>query len=130
MDHKVIVVVEDDATIAQVLDGVLGEVPGYQALTVDNGAHALHLLTSVPADLVILDVNLPDLNGFALYDLLHSRPQTARLPCLFMSANDQAAELARRKIHDFLPKPFDLDELLERVETLLQAPAPDDTASS
>jgi len=121
MDNKVIVVVEDDATLAEVLDGVLAEVPGYQPLTVGDGANALHLLTSVPADLVILDVNLPDLNGFALYDLLHSRPQTAKLPCVFMSAADQHAELERRGITDFLAKPFDLDELLALVERYVPA---------
>jgi DNA-binding response OmpR family regulator len=119
MDNKVIVVVEDDATIARVVQTVLDEVPSYYALSVDSGARALEILASRPADLVILDVDLPDLNGFVLYDLLHSCPATARTPCLFMSATRHDAALADRGLRDFLAKPFDLDDLLSCVETLL-----------
>jgi DNA-binding response OmpR family regulator len=130
MDRPVIVVVEDDSGIARMLHAALTEIAGYQALTAPDGAQALEVIAATHPDLIIADVNLPDIDGFALCDRLHSQPATAALPCLFMSARRCDAELTRRGITDFLAKPFDLDELLAHVETLVAAPPAPEAAAS
>jgi DNA-binding response OmpR family regulator len=122
MDPKTIVVVEDNEPIARLIREVLNEVPGYGAVALADGTFAPELIAAVRADLVILDIDLPGLGGLELYDRLRERPTTADIPVLFMSAAAHREELARRGIYDYLHKPFDLDDLLVRVERLLAEP--------
>ncbi len=114
-----IVIVEDNEAIAALLQEVLNDVVGYGAVTVRDGALALEVLSAIHTDLVILDVDLPGLSGLEVYDWLRRRPATATVPCLFMSAALHLEELAHRQITDYLSKPFDIDDLLARVATLL-----------
>ncbi len=123
METKAIVIVEDNDAIARLIQEVLNDVPGYGAVTVADAALALDVVAAVRPDLVILDVDLPGISGFDLHDLLRGRPQTAGVPILFMSADEHAAEVARRDV-PFLAKPFDLDDLLARVHALLRPPTP------
>ncbi len=118
METRAIVVVEDNEPIARLIQEVLNDVPGYGAVTVPDGAIALDVISAVRADLVILDVDLPGINGFELYDRLRGKPETAAVPVLFMSAAAHEEELRRRDINHYLSKPFDLDDLLARVDTL------------
>lgn len=121
MDQKVILVVEDTPAIAEFLELALNEFPSYQATAVQNGADALAFLDEVTVDLVLLDINLPGLDGFAIHDLLRQRPDTAIVPIIFMTAGNHAAEFARRGVHNYIQKPFDLDDLMQRVAAGLHA---------
>jgi DNA-binding response OmpR family regulator len=120
MSTRTIVVVEDNEVIAGLIQTVLNDVPGYGAVTVPDGALALSVIAAVRADLVILDVDLPGLGGFEHYDRLRGRPETAGIQVLFASAAHHERELARRGLHTFLRKPFDLDDLLARVAALFE----------
>ena len=119
MEQKAILVVEDTAPIAEIIATVLNDIPDYQATAVVNGADALVFVAEVRVDLVLLDVNLPGLDGFAIHDLLRARPETANVPILFMTAGVHDAEFARRGVHGCITKPFDLDDLLARVASAL-----------
>lgn len=119
MDQKAILVVEDTAAIAEIIETVLNDIPTYQATAVVNGADALAFVAEVSVDLVLLDINMPGLDGFAVYDLLRAHPETAAVPILFMTAGLHEAEFARRKIRGHIKKPFDLDDLLLRVASAL-----------
>lgn len=123
MESKTIVIVEDNAAIAQLIREVLNDVPGYGVVAVATGADALAVAAPVRADLVLLDIDLPDMTGFEVYDRLREHAATRAVPVLFMSAAPHAAALAERGIRDYLGKPFDLDDLLDRVRDLLVAPA-------
>jgi two-component system, OmpR family, response regulator len=119
MESKTIVVVEDNATIAQLIKDILNDVPGYGAVSLGDGDQAMMVITAVRADLAILDVDLPRIGGLQIAAELRRTPQTAAIPILFMSAGEHRATLARAGFHDFLAKPFDLDDLLARVARLL-----------
>jgi DNA-binding response OmpR family regulator len=130
MDTKAIVVVEDNKAIARLIQEVLNDVPGYGAVTVSHGAAALEVISEIQADLVVLDIDLPGINGFEIYDRLRAHPATAGVPVLFMSAAMHEDELAERGFHEYLHKPFDLDDLLARVAATFGRPrSPDDVAS-
>jgi DNA-binding response OmpR family regulator len=116
-----IVVVEDNAAIAQLIQAILEEVPGYHTVRAETGAQALRTILAQHPSLVILDVDLPDMDGFSVYDQLHRRPDTAAIPCLMMSASEHREALRQRGKIDFLVKPFDLDDLLAHVESLVHA---------
>jgi len=86
---------------------------------VANGADALAFAAEVRVDLVLLDINLPGLDGFAIHDLLRGREGTKTVPILFMTAGRHDAEFARRGVRGHIAKPFDLDDLLARVASAL-----------
>ena len=98
MEQRAILVVEDTPAIAEIIETVLNDVPDYQATTVANGADALAFVAVVRVNLVLLDINLPGLDGFAIHDLWRALPHTATVPILFMTAGRHDAEFARRGV--------------------------------
>ena len=119
MEQRAILVVEDTLAIGEIIEIALNDVPGYQATAVANGADALAFVAECRVDLVLLDINLPGLDGFAIHDLLRGRAPSASVPILFMTAGEHREELARRGVTAWLKKPFDLDVLLTRVASAL-----------
>ena len=121
MDTKTILVVEDTPAIGEIIEYALNDIPGYQAIAVAHGAAALAFVAECRVDLILLDINLPGLDGFAIHDLLCGRATTASVPILFMTAGEHRQELARRGVAAWLRKPFDIDDLLARVAAVLSA---------
>ncbi len=119
MEQRAILVVEDTVAIAEIIETVLNDIPNYQATAVANGADALAFVAEVAVDLVLLDINMPGLDGFAIHDLLRARAETATVPILFMTAGAHEAEFAQRQVRAHIRKPFDLDDLLVRVASAL-----------
>ncbi len=119
MGQRAILVVEDTAPIAEIIETVLNDIPAYRATAVGDGAAALAFVAEVAVDLVLLDINMPGLDGFAVYDLLRARSETATVPILFMTAGLHDEEFARREVRGHIKKPFDLDDLMARVASAL-----------
>jgi DNA-binding response OmpR family regulator len=115
MATRAIPLVEDEPGIAEILEFTLNDEPRYQATAVPNGAAALAFLAEVRVDLILLDINMPGPDGFAIHDLVRARAEIATTPILFMTATDHTAEFARRGIAYWLKKPFDLDNLLAMI---------------
>jgi CheY-like chemotaxis protein len=119
--HKAILVVEDDPEIAGLICETLNEEPAYHVVAVPDGGQALACARDVVLDLVVLDLNLPGLDGTQIYDRLQADPQTRPVPVLFVTANHRDPRLRARRLDNVLPKPFDLDDLLDRVAATLTA---------
>ena len=117
---RVVVIGEDDEPIAVLLRDAVNDEGGYQAVVVPDGALLIDTVRQVHADLLILDIMMPGLNGFEIYDKVRADPDIRDMPVLFVSAAAAQfeAELAKRKISDVIAKPFDLNDLLERVRAL------------
>ena len=120
---KVVVIGEDDEPIAVLLRDAISDEPGYQAVVVADGALVLETVRQVHADLLILDIMMPGLNGLEVYDRVREDAGVREMPVLFVSANvpqfDQ--EFRARNITAVLTKPFDLNDLLQRVRSLCPA---------
>lgn len=117
-----IVIVEDDEDIADTIRYNL-EKEGYSVRTAPTGETGLDLIRGNPPNLVLLDVNLPKMNGFELCRLLRSEPKTARLPILMLTARNSEADKVlglRLGADDYLTKPFSIRELSARVEAILR----------
>ena len=115
-----ILVVEDERDIAEAIRVNLSA-QGYSVEVIDHGTRALEVAQRGGFDLVILDVMLPGLDGFEFCRRL--RESDTETPILFLSALGETANRItglRAGGDDYLPKPFDLDELLLRVEALLR----------
>jgi len=117
-----ILVADDDRSIRTVLDQALGRV-GYQVRSTGNAATLWRWTSEGDGDLIITDVVMPDENGLDLLPRIKRiRPD---LPIIVMSAQKTlltAVKAAERGAYDYLPKPFDLKELLRVVERALSQP--------
>ena len=116
-----ILVVEDERKVAGFIRQGLEE-EGYAVEVVADGAAALDRLTDgPPADLVVLDIGLPRLDGFAV--LKAARARRVQTPVLLLTARDTVSDKVAGLdlgADDYLTKPFDFDEFLARVRALLR----------
>jgi DNA-binding response OmpR family regulator len=117
-----ILIVDDEPHLAFLLAEVLAEA-GYDAHAIDNGHDALETVRRDPPDLMLLDVQMPGLDGFEVATRLKADPATASIPIIMLSA--MAGRGARvigleSGAEEYLAKPFDRVELLARVRNLLR----------
>ena len=117
---KAIVIVEDNPAIAEIIKDTLDAEPDYQSVTVADGSLAIEVIRSLKTDLILLDFSLPGLTGLEVYDILKQDDTTRHIPILFITANADSSGFERRGITEILHKPFNLDELLERVAVYLR----------
>jgi diguanylate cyclase (GGDEF)-like protein len=113
-----ILVVEDDAATATALADTLAD-EGYDVDRAADASEALRQAFETTPDLVLLDVNLPGMNGFDAATSLRRSTATRGVPILFLSgAGDLPARVRGVRLEqvDFMPKPFSLDELLARIQ--------------
>lgn len=120
-----ILVTEDDAANRQLLR-ILLERAGYVVVEAIDGHAALACVAALPPDLVLLDVQLPGLDGFEVTRRLRARPDTALIPVILVTGlgatSDRIAGLDAGA-SDFLAKPYDQGELLARVRAALRTKA-------
>lgn len=114
-----VLIVEDDHVLARVIADNL-RFAGYDVDSTADGNEALSRLRTFQPDLVLLDLMLPNRNGFELCSVLR---QGGRTPVVILSARAQKADKLRGLklgADDYLTKPFDLDELLARIQAVLR----------
>lgn len=115
-----ILVVDDDLSGSRLMQFLLTE-QGYQVDMVDNAHGALALIERQPPDLILLDVNLPQLNGFEIYQRMRERDWD--MPVIFVTAKDELEDRLqglRMGADDYICKPFQPAELQARVEVVLR----------
>lgn len=114
-----ILVVDDDATLLRTLRINL-RARGYESVCVSCGADALDEMSADPAQLVILDLGLPDIDGT---EVLRRVRETSAVPIIVLSARDQAEDIVEALddgANDFVTKPFGVEELMARVRASLR----------
>ncbi len=116
-----ILLVEDEETLRRVMKDLL-EQEGYLICEARDGAEALEQVDRHNPDIVLLDLNLPNIDGYTVLTQLRSRPETADLPILVLSARgdeDNEVRVLRLGATDFLTKPFRPRALAARLEATL-----------
>ncbi|MBS1782559.1 MAG: response regulator transcription factor, partial [Bacteroidetes bacterium] len=114
-----ILVVEDEESLRETLKLNL-EMEEYEVTTVDNGPAVLKMIKNEYFDLIVLDIMLPDMDGIAVCEAI--RMQHNDVPILFLSARNSSADRVeglKKGGDDYLTKPFNLEELLLRVNNLI-----------
>jgi putative two-component system response regulator len=117
-----ILVADDQASNRELLEELL-TAQGFKVITVSDGAEALDQLGTASVDLVILDVMMPNLNGFEACRKIKANPETYLIPVVLVTAlsdKQDRIEGLRANADDFLTRPLDRAELLARVQSLLK----------
>ena len=119
-DHGELLVVDDEPFLRDAVAASLRFL-GFEVTTAENGADALRLARDRPFDLLVLDVMLPDTDGFEIVRRL--RGEGSRVPVIFLTARDTQADKVTGLTlggDDYLTKPFGLEELAARIRTVLR----------
>ncbi|MFB2937660.1 response regulator [Aerosakkonemataceae cyanobacterium BLCC-F154] len=113
-----ILIVDDTPENLQVLSATLTDC-GYKIRGVINGKMALRAARSAQPDLILLDIRMPDMNGYEVCEQLKSSSETMEIPVIFISASDEVLDkLKAFQVGgvDYVTKPFQVEEVLARVE--------------
>ena len=116
-----ILIVEDQLLLAAMMAEVIATA-GYATRIAGDGRHALAEVQANPPDLLVLDVQMPEIDGFELATMLKADPATATIPIIMVSAQDgRGARMIGLEsgAEDYLAKPVDPAELLAKIRNLL-----------
>lgn len=120
--RKKILIVDDDAMNLRMIEVILKK-KDYDVKKADSGQAALALLKEEPVDLVLLDVEMPVMNGIEVLDAIRERREMADLPVMFLSASeDMETDVADGKfaVQGFIKKPILPQKLYENVDVLFK----------
>ncbi len=119
---KVIAYVEDDRDMIDLVSIIL-ERHGYEVLGFNDSMDILERLEALQPDLILLDIMMPRVDGFEIYEGLKSKETTSNIPIVVISAMkkavDQIEQESRIKVEGCLVKPFTISELAELVSKVL-----------
>ncbi|MBA3606245.1 MAG: response regulator transcription factor [Acidimicrobiia bacterium] len=124
MAHRLLIA-EDDRAVREALVRALG-LEGYDVVATGNGAEALELAGTANPDVVVLDVSMPIVDGLTVCKVL--RADGNKVPVLMLTARTETRDRVAgldAGADDYLPKPFELDELLARLRALLRRTRPE-----
>jgi len=116
-----LLVVDDTPDNLRLLSTMLSE-RGYKVRKVINGQLALKVASLAPPDLILLDINMPQMNGYEVCEKLKADPQTREVPVIFLSALDDVSDKVKAFTVggvDYITKPFQGEEVLARVKNQL-----------
>jgi diguanylate cyclase (GGDEF)-like protein len=120
-DKETLLIVDDSSDNLRLLSTML-QSQGYRVKKAINGKFALQSLEVIEPDLILLDVNMPEMNGYEVCQTLKAQEKFQAIPIIFISAADQLfnkVQAFRVGAVDYITKPFHLEEVLIRVENQL-----------
>ena len=119
-DQKTILLIDDEIDLQQLVKIALKS-RGYTIETANNGLEGLAKLETVKPDLIILDMNMPKMGGLEFYQRICDKSNQPKYPVLVLTARANMEQLFREfNIDGFMAKPFEVDELLEEVDTIIK----------
>jgi CheY-like chemotaxis protein len=122
--HPTILIVDDDEAVSHVLSRRLQQ-QGFETRVADSGKLGLAMARSQQPELILLDLRLPDIDGFALCQQLVDDPETAEIPVIIVSGMERPDIIRRSRAagcHYFVRKPYDPNALLVLIERALGEP--------
>jgi DNA-binding NarL/FixJ family response regulator len=121
-DRKRLLLIDDDPNLILLVKDYL-EFRGYEVLTADNGKEALNSLSQSLPDMIICDIMMPEMDGYALIENVRQDPRTSWIPVLFLSARGQSQDRIKGLnlgADVYMVKPFEPEELVAQVESSLK----------
>jgi len=122
--HRILVV-DDDEHIQKSLSQYL-EMEDFEVEVASSGQEALERAALQAFDLVLLDIMMPEMDGFEVVEILRAQEATSRVPIILLTARGQDTDVLKGYhlgVSSYLTKPFNLDELVETIREVLEADA-------
>ncbi|PGH38911.1 MAG: hypothetical protein CRN43_12280 [Candidatus Nephrothrix sp. EaCA] len=122
MKPPLILIIEDNEDARQNTAELL-ETAGYRAIVASNGKEGVRLSVSAQPDLILCDIVMPELDGYAVLHILSKKPETAHLPFIFLTVKEAMSDVRKGMsmgADDYLTKPCDETVLLEAIEARLK----------
>lgn len=119
-----ILYIEDNPANLRLMEGVVARLPAATLLTAHNAELGLELALARRPDLILMDINLPQMDGFAALERLRKAPDTRRIPVIALTANAMPGDRERALaagFHGYLPKPIDLAQVLQAITEALES---------
>ncbi|HSM81570.1 MAG TPA: response regulator [Nodosilinea sp.] len=120
-----ILIVDDEDDIRTIVQAALEEIGGWQTLAARSGREALPLAQEQAIDAILLDISMPDMDGFELYHHLRSHPATEAIPVIVLTSKVLARDRAcftDLNVAGVITKPFNPLALAQQISTLLNWP--------
>ena len=115
-----VLIVEDDPAIAELLTKTLSRF--YDVRVVSDGGQAQSVATAYCPDIILLDVNLPNKDGFAIAQALKLAPGLGKIPIIFLTAQERSLDVVKgiqAGAKHYITKPFKLEDVLSKVKKLV-----------
>jgi PAS domain S-box-containing protein len=125
---RTVLCIEDNPNNLQLIESVVGMLPGVRLLSAMAPGLGLEMARTHKPHLILLDINLPDMDGYAVMQCLREHPATRGIPVIAVSANAMPRDLERSRAAGFaayVTKPIDVGQLLRKVDELALSPEPD-----
>jgi two-component system, OmpR family, response regulator VicR len=120
---KQVIVIEDDPEMIELVKLILTK-DGFDVIGVDNGRDGLARIGEVMPDVVLLDLMMPGMDGWEVYQAVKANDATKRIPVIIITAKAQSIDrvlgLHIAKVDDYITKPFSPSELVSSVRKVLQ----------
>ncbi|MEO6873147.1 MAG: ATP-binding protein [Chthoniobacterales bacterium] len=123
-EQHCVLYIEDNLSNVRLIEQVLARRPAIQLLTAMNGTDGIQVAQQATPELVLLDLNLPDMHGHEVLKQLHADPRTSEIPVVVITAdamNEQREQLTAEGALDYLTKPIDIKKFLEVLDRSLAA---------
>lgn len=118
---KIILIVDDDRLTLSTAQNLLGEM--YKVVAVNSGKQAYKYLSRHTPDLILLDINMPEISGFEVMKALQAEPRWCKIPVIFLTADrssETEVECFRVGACDFISKPFEPQIMMSRIKSTLE----------
>lgn len=129
-DKKKIVAVDDSGIILKMLMKVLGD--KYDVHAFSGGKRALQFLRDRTPDLIILDIDMPEINGYEMLKMIKEREHLQNVPVIFLTSNSDKNHVIKAVVggaKDYVVKPIDEEILLDKVRAALEESSDEETIS-
>ncbi|NMC81114.1 MAG: response regulator transcription factor [Chloroflexi bacterium] len=125
-DPRTILYIEDDLEMINLVTVILNR-SGYVVKSANSGSKGLELIEQELPDLILLDLMMPEMDGWTLYQQLKSTESTSNIPVIIITAKSQPIDrvlgLHVAKVDDYIAKPFHPQELLASINRVLESKA-------
>jgi len=123
MDQKKVLIVDDELSILVPIKFLL-EKNDYKVDLAQSGKDALEKITQSKPDLVLLDIMLPDLDGYEIFQMIRENPEWDDIKVIYLSAKNRDVDIAKGLnlgVDAYVTKPFSNAELLEKIQSLISS---------
>jgi DNA-binding response OmpR family regulator len=118
--RKKIIIIEDDPDVRNLTEFILRD--EYEVILSEDGRHGIEKVIQEGPDLVLLDIYMDGLSGFEVCRMLKDKPETSSIPVIMLTAGARKQEVSKgyaSGADDYIIKPFEPEELINRIEKLL-----------